>query len=70
MSVSRDIIANVNNVPIDYVKCENCYYNKGIIVGNVINCSFWENNDFGIGKNDFCSFWADKKGDDKNGDDK
>lgn len=62
MSVSRDVIANVNGVPVDYVKCENCYHNKGAIVGNVIDCSFWKNNDFSISKNDFCSFWADKKG--------
>ena len=62
MSASRDVIARVNNVPIDYVKCENCYYNKGIIVGDVIDCSFWKTNDFSIGKNDFCSFWADVKG--------
>ena len=62
MSVGKDVIANVNNVPIDYAKCENCWYNDGIIVGNVINCSFWENKDFSISKNDFCSFWADMKG--------
>ena len=64
MSVSRDVIANVNDVHIDYVKCENCYHYKGAIVGNVINCSFWKNNDFSISKNDFCSFWADMRGND------
>lgn len=62
MSVNRDVIANVNNVPIDYVKCENCYYNKGVIVGNVIDCSVWMNSGFSISKDKFCSFWADKKG--------
>ena len=62
MSVGKDVIANVNNVPMNYVRCENCYYNEGVIVCNVINCSFWENNDFSISKNDFCSFWADMKG--------
>ena len=66
MSVSKEVIANVNNVYADYVKCENCYHNKGTIVGDVINCSLWNNNDFSIGKNDFCSFWADKKGDAEN----
>lgn len=66
MSVSRDVIANVNKVPIDYAKCENCCYNKGTIVGNVIDCLFWKNNDFSISKNDFCSFWTDiKKGEKK-----
>lgn len=63
MSVDRDVISRVNNVSIDYVKCKNCYHNKGIIVGDVIDCSFWKNNDFSISKNDFCSFWADMKGD-------
>lgn len=62
MSVSKEVIANVNNVYADYVKCENCFHNKGTIVGDVINCSLWKNNDFSIGKNDFCSFWADKGG--------
>lgn len=62
MSASKEVIAKVNEVPIDYVKCENCYHNKGIIVGNVIDCSFWNNNNFSIKKNDFCSFWADNKG--------
>lgn len=62
MSVSRDVIAKVNDVPIDYVKCENCYHNHGVIVGNAINCSFWENYGFSISKNDFCSFWVDKRG--------
>ena len=61
MSVSRDVIANVNNVPIDYVKCENCCYNDGTVIGDVINCSFWKNIDFSIGKNHFCSFWADSQ---------
>lgn len=62
MSVSRDVIANVNKVSVDYVKCENCYHNYGVIVGDVINCSFWKNNDFSISKNHFCSFWADMRG--------
>ena len=62
MSVSRDVIARVDNVPVDYVKCENCYYNAGPIVGDVINCLFWKNNDFSISKNHFCSFWSDMRG--------
>jgi hypothetical protein len=61
MSVNKEVIANVNDVPVDYVKCENCCHNKGIIVGNVINCSFWNNNDFSISKNDFCSFWVERE---------
>lgn len=65
MSVSRDVIANVNNVPIDYAKCENCYHNKGIIVGDVIDCSFWKTNDFSISKDGFCSFWTDKRGEEE-----
>ena len=62
MSVSRDVIANVNDVLIDYVKRENCYHNAGIVVGDVINCLLWKNNDFSISKNHFCSFWADMRG--------
>lgn len=61
MSVSIDAVAKVNDVPVYYVKCENCWYNKGTIVGDCINCSFWKNNDFSINKNAFCSFWEDKK---------
>ena len=45
-----------------YLKCENCYYNAGPIVGDVINCLFWKNNDFSISKNHFCLFWADVRG--------
>lgn len=61
MSVSQDVIAKVNNVDADYVKCENCCHNEGTIVGNVIYCSFWKNNGFSIGKNDYCLYWTDMR---------
>ena len=61
MSVDRETIANVNKVETDYVCCENCIHNNGIIVGDVIECLAWRSNlAYRITNKDFCSFWRDK----------
>ena len=66
MSVDRDTMARVHGVSADYVCCENCVHNGGLVVGNIIDCTFWNTRDLSTSKNDFCSFWKDKQGETKN----
>lgn len=54
MSVGRDVIANVANVPESYVRCSNCIsYNSKIRY-----CEGWEQ---WARPSDFCSFWVDEE---------
>lgn len=54
MSVGRDVIANVANVPESYVRCSTCIaYNA-----EYDYCEGWEQQ---AKPSDFCSFWADEE---------
>lgn len=52
MSVSRKVVAEVSEVPEEYVKCKTCdAYSNG-------RCIAWNSP---IQDDDFCSFWVDKE---------
>lgn len=54
MSVDRSVIADVCEVPVEYVKCKTCmHHNK------TGECTFWKVTIMNLEQ--FCSFWADEK---------
>lgn len=58
MSVSRDVIASVHNVPEKYVNCRHCLQRKGMKKVVVpFWCMAWNN---WTKPNDFCSFYEPK----------
>ncbi len=57
MSVKRDVIADVLNIPEEQVRCENCVYAQKC-VGDAYVCDFW---DVGFMDNtSYCSFFMQK----------
>lgn len=54
MSVSRKVIAEVCEVPEEYVSCKTCICRKD----GTTWCRAWKDN---IKLDAFCSFWADEK---------
>ena len=58
MSVSRDVIASVHNVPEKFVNCRHCANRKGMKrVVIPFWCMAWNN---WTKPNDFCSFYEPK----------
>jgi hypothetical protein len=58
MSVSRDVIASINNVDESVVKCRNCEYFKGIKTLSIGFCYGWKTLVVGKESDGFCSFWG------------
>lgn len=57
MSVSREVIAKVNGVPTDKVKCANCISHSAFI-NDMLWCDAW---DLNTRTKDFCSFFEPKE---------
>lgn len=58
MSVKRDVIANILNIPEEQVRCENCSHSKKFVC-NAYVCDMWDVRILSF--NDFCSFFAERK---------
>ncbi len=59
MSVSRQTIAEILNIPEDEVKCKNCVYIKQWLHA-MYTCSFWGSTAY-VPSDAFCTFFSRKE---------
>ena len=61
MSVSREIVAEVHQVPVEKCNCRNCQWSFTII-HNYLRCERWHNTCY---SKEFCSFFVKRTPEDE-----
>ena len=62
MSVSREVLASVCEVPEEEVRCATCRH-RVLFINDAYHCKLWKTNTI-LRENDFCSFWDKDEVDD------